>query len=205
MSSYTLCVGYEFPHPVLCGLPLFRTIETNWNLTEPSVNRRLNFEVAPPKKNFSFGSWFVIYSWGLWLEISLARYSLRTHYFFFLFSFETWYFLLRTVWKLSLGILWFATFSLESSLLATFWFTRYSLIAQFWKPLIYCKLVQWWGYLIILSIPTCGKWFQANPLEHESDDPADNTVSSDTCVTNGKDMALQRQIWSTFVTYIEVP
>ena len=42
-------------------------------------------------------------------------------------------------------------------------------------------------------IPTCGDWFQTNPLEHESDDPAGNTISS-VCVTNGKDMTLQRQI-----------
>ena len=40
-------------------------------------------------------------------------------------------------------------------------------------------------------IPTRGNWFQTNPLEHESDDG--NTVSF-VCVTNGKDMALQRQI-----------
>ena len=27
-------------------------------------------------------------------------------------------------------------------------------------------------------IPTRGNWFHTNPLEHESDDPAGNTVSS---------------------------
>ena len=41
-------------------------------------------------------------------------------------------------------------------------------------------LVQWWRYLIILSIPTHGNWFQTNriPLEHGSDDCPDNTVYS---------------------------
>ena len=50
-------------------------------------------------------------------------------------------------------------------------------------------------------IPTRGNWFQTNPLEHESDDPAGNSVSF-VCVANGKDMALQRQIRSTFVTVL---
>ena len=50
-----------------------------------------------------------------------------------------------------------------------------------------------------VMIPTHGNWFQTNPLEHESDDRAGNKVSS-VCVTNGKDMAPQLQIWSTFVT-----
>ena len=49
-----------------------------------------------------------------------------------------------------------------------------------------------------IVIPTHGNWFQTNPLKHESDDRAHNTVTS-VCVTNGKDMALQQQIWSTFV------
>ena len=62
-------------------------------------------------------------------------------------------------------------------------------------------MVQWWRYLIILSIPTHGDWLQTNPLEHESDDRADHTVSS-VCIANGKDMALQRLIWSTFVTVL---
>ena len=53
-------------------------------------------------------------------------------------------------------------------------------------------LVQRRRHLIILSIQTRGNWFQTNPLEHESDDSVDNTISS-VCVTNGKDMALQRQ------------
>ena len=44
-----------------------------------------------------------------------------------------------------------------------------------------------------LMILTRGNWFQTNPLEHELDDRAGYTVSS-VCVTNGKDMALQRQI-----------
>ena len=44
-----------------------------------------------------------------------------------------------------------------------------------------------------VMIPTRGNQFQTNPLEHELDDHAGNTVSS-VCVTNGKDMALQRQI-----------
>ena len=44
-----------------------------------------------------------------------------------------------------------------------------------------------------VMIPTRGNWFQTSPLEHESDDRAGNTVFS-LCVTNGKDMALQRQI-----------
>ena len=44
-----------------------------------------------------------------------------------------------------------------------------------------------------IIIPTRGNLFQTNPLEHASDDRADNTVSS-AFVTNGKDMPLQRQI-----------
>ena len=52
-----------------------------------------------------------------------------------------------------------------------------------------------------ITIPTRSNWFQTNPQEHESDDRADNAVSS-VCVTNGKDMALHRQIWSTFVTVL---
>ena len=50
-----------------------------------------------------------------------------------------------------------------------------------------------------VMILTRGNWFQTNPLEHESDDGAGNTVSS-VYVANGKDMALQRQIRWTFVT-----
>ena len=42
-------------------------------------------------------------------------------------------------------------------------------------------------------ISTRGNWFQTNPLEHELDDRSGNPVFS-VCVTNGKDMALQRQI-----------
>ena len=38
-----------------------------------------------------------------------------------------------------------------------------------------------------------GDWFQTNRLEHESDDRGGNRVPS-VCVTNGKDIALQRQI-----------
>ena len=57
--------------------------------------------------------------------------------------------------------------------------------------------MQWWRHLI----PTHGNWFQTNPLKHESDDHADNTVSS-VYVTNGKDMTLQLQIWSRFVTVL---
>ena len=49
------------------------------------------------------------------------------------------------------------------------------------------------------STPIRGNWFQANQPEHESDDHAGDTVTS-VCVTNEKDMALQRQIWSTFVS-----
>ena len=45
-----------------------------------------------------------------------------------------------------------------------------------------------------VMIPTRGNWFQTNPLEHESDDRAGNTVSSVCVITNGKDMALQLQI-----------
>ena len=30
----------------------------------------------------------------------------------------------------------------------------------------------------LIMIPTLGNWFQTNPLEHESDDRAGNTVSS---------------------------
>ena len=36
-------------------------------------------------------------------------------------------------------------------------------------------------------------WFQTNQPEHESDDHVGDTVTS-VCVTNEKDMALQRQI-----------
>ena len=62
-----------------------------------------------------------------------------------------------------------------------------------------------------ITIPTCGNWFQTNPLEHELDDRAGNTefsvsmvthTENSVCVTNGKDIALQRQIWSTFVTVL---
>ena len=46
-----------------------------------------------------------------------------------------------------------------------------------------------------VMIPTHGNGFQTNPLEQGSDDRAGNTVSvSSVCVTNGKDMTLQRQI-----------
>ena len=44
-----------------------------------------------------------------------------------------------------------------------------------------------------IIIPTRGNWFQTNPLEHESDDRAENTVTF-VRVTNGKDMALQQGI-----------
>ena len=42
-------------------------------------------------------------------------------------------------------------------------------------------------------IPTRNDWFQTNPLEHETDDRTGNKISC-VCVTNGKDMALPRQI-----------
>ena len=51
------------------------------------------------------------------------------------------------------------------------------------------------------SIPTHGNWFQTNQPEHEWDDHAGDPVTS-VCVTNEKDMALQWQIWSTFVTVL---
>ena len=51
------------------------------------------------------------------------------------------------------------------------------------------------------SIPTCGNWFQTNQLDHELDDRAGDTVTS-VRVTNEKDMALQLQIWPTFVTVL---
>ena len=46
------------------------------------------------------------------------------------------------------------------------------------------------------SILTRGKWFQTNHPEHESDDCVGDTMDTVTsvCVTNEKDMALQRQI-----------
>ena len=53
-----------------------------------------------------------------------------------------------------------------------------------------------------VMIPTRGTWFQTNPLDHELDDHAGNTVSF-VCVCYQlmvKDKVLQRQIWSTFVT-----
>ena len=49
------------------------------------------------------------------------------------------------------------------------------------------------------STPTRGSWFQINQPEHESDACAGDTVIS-VCVTNEKGIALQRQIYSTFVT-----
>ena len=49
------------------------------------------------------------------------------------------------------------------------------------------------------AMPTCGSWLQANQLEHESDDSTGDPVTY-VCDTNEKDTALQRQIWSTFVT-----
>ena len=52
-----------------------------------------------------------------------------------------------------------------------------------------------------IMIPTRGNWFQTNPLEHEFDDSAGNRVTS-VYVTNGKDTALQGQIWPTFVTVL---
>ena len=44
-----------------------------------------------------------------------------------------------------------------------------------------------------VMISTCGNWFQTNPLEHEMNDHAGNTIFS-VCVASGKDMALHRQI-----------
>ena len=65
------------------------------------------------------------------------------------------------------------------------------------------SLVEWWRYVIVMSIPTRGNWFQTNPLEHESDDHADDTVQYLLFVLPmGKDMALQRSIWSRFVTIL---
>ena len=46
-----------------------------------------------------------------------------------------------------------------------------------------------------VMISTRNNWFQTNPMEHESDDHAGNTVSS-VCVINGKHMTLQQQISS---------
>ena len=43
------------------------------------------------------------------------------------------------------------------------------------------------------STPTRGNWFQTNRQEHESDDRAGDTVNP-VCVTNEKDISLQRQI-----------
>ena len=74
----------------------------------------------------------------------------------------------------------------------------YFIIIYMQVPFIRWYIVMAFYYIII---PTCGNWFQTNPLEHESDDHSSNTVSS-VCVTNGKDTALQWQIWSTFVTVL---
>ena len=55
-----------------------------------------------------------------------------------------------------------------------------------------------------LSDRACVAWFSfqlGQCKETESHDRAGNTVYS-VCVTNGKDMAIQRQIWSTFVTVL---
>ena len=49
------------------------------------------------------------------------------------------------------------------------------------------------------STSTRGSWFQTNQPEYESDDRAGDPVTP-VCITNEKDTALQRQIWSTFVT-----
>ena len=51
------------------------------------------------------------------------------------------------------------------------------------------------------SMPTRGSWFQTNQPELESDDHAGGPVTS-VCVTNEKDTALQRQVWSIFVTLL---
>ena len=51
------------------------------------------------------------------------------------------------------------------------------------------------------STTTHGNWFQTNQPEHESDDSASDRVIF-VCITNEKDMALQQQIWSTFVTVL---
>ena len=49
-------------------------------------------------------------------------------------------------------------------------------------------------------IPTRGNWFQTNSLEHEHDE-SDSCVHLLVCFTNGKDIAVQSQIRSTFVFY----
>ena len=63
----------------------------------------------------------------------------------------------------------------------------------------YSMLVQWWHRFIM---PVHNTWqLVPNKSEHESDDHASGTVTS-VYITNEKDMALQRQIWSTFVTLL---
>ena len=50
------------------------------------------------------------------------------------------------------------------------------------------KIVQYAGTVMTsfdrVMIPTRGKWFRTNPLEHELDDRAGKRVSS-VCITNG--------------------
>ena len=51
------------------------------------------------------------------------------------------------------------------------------------------------------TIQTLGNWFQTNQPEHELDDCTGDPVTS-LCVTNEKDMALQQQIWSSFISIL---
>ena len=51
------------------------------------------------------------------------------------------------------------------------------------------------------STPTRGNCFQTKQKDYDSDDCAGDRVTS-VCVTNEKDVAFQRQIWSTFVSVL---
>ena len=65
------------------------------------------------------------------------------------------------------------------------------------------RMLQWRRHFIIFFnaiTPAHGNCFQTcNQPEHESDD---YTGSTHMCVTSEKDMVLQQQIWSTFVTVV---
>ena len=72
------------------------------------------------------------------------------------------------------------------------------------------KLVQWWRHFIMLpyqhvvtgsSIKKKGKKKKKPNHQNKTDDRAGDTVTC-VCVTNEKNMALQQQIWSTFVTVL---
>ena len=84
------------------------------------------------------------------------------------------------------------------------WISIYIQQKHRWR-IRFCSVPRYAGTVIMsfdhVIISTPGNWFQTNTLEHESDDRTGNTVSS-VCVTNGKDTALEWQIWPTYVTVL---